>query len=105
MVILFRPEHVGLILDKRKTETRRLWKVCRVRVGRIYQARTELFGKPFAYIRVDGIWQEQLGRISKESVMAEGYDSLEAFKEIWVKINGNWDPDDIVWVVKFSVVS
>jgi hypothetical protein len=37
-------------------------------------------------------------------VKAEGYDTLEEFKSIWIHINKEWDPDLIVWKVSFKVV-
>jgi hypothetical protein len=103
-LILFKPYHVKPILEGVKTETRRLWKYPRVRVGRTYEAKTELFGKPFAVIEVLALWKERLGDISPESIRAEGYSSLEEFKRAWIDINGEWNPDAEVWAVRFRVV-
>jgi len=103
-VLLFRPEHVAPILEGRKTETRRLWKSPRVRVGQTYQAKTTLFGKPFALLRVEGLWRERLGDISSGSICAEGYNTLEEFQKEWIRINRVWNPDELVWVVRFTEV-
>lgn len=103
-MILFKPAHVPMILKGKKTETRRIWKAGpRIKVGRVYGAKTKLFGKDFARIEVLGLWKERLGDISEESVRAEGYDSLEDYKRVWIEINKKWDPDTDVWVVKFRL--
>jgi len=103
-LILFKPYHVPLILEGKKTETRRLWKYPRIRVGRTYQAKTTLYGQPFALIEITALWREKLGDITPESVRAEGYDSFEEFMKAWIDINGIWNPDDEVWAVRFKVV-
>lgn len=102
-MLLFKPEHVSMILNKSKTETRRTWKTARVKVGNIYQCKTTLFGKTFATIKVIGLWKEPLCHISPEGVNSEGYNTLHAFMDMWMKINGSWNPDLSVWVIKFEL--
>lgn len=105
-MILFKPEHVPMILSGRKTQTRRRWKRPRVRVGSIHEAKTG-FKKDdvFARIRITGLRQERLGDISDEDVYREGYDSREALADVWRRIHGlDPDPNEWVWVVDFEVV-
>ena len=113
MPILFKPEHVPLILSGKKTQTRRLWKKPRVKVGGVYQARTELFGKPFALIRVVRLEQRLLGDMTEEDAHAEGYPNRPEFFDAFFKINRIehdvfsgvtliWEIK--VWVVEFEVV-
>ena len=104
-MILFKPEHVPMILAGRKTQTRRTWDKPRVKVGRIYQCRTSYYGKPFARVRVTELRRERLGDISDADVYAEGYDSREALADVWRRIHGkNPDPAQEVWVVTFEIV-
>lgn len=103
--MLFKPEHVGLILSGRKTQTRRVWKKSRARVGAVHKAKTALFSPDhFALIRITGLRRERLGDITLEDVRREGYDTLEEFKEVWVRINKTWDPELEVYVVSFELV-
>jgi hypothetical protein len=45
-MLLFKAEHVPMILDGRKTQTRRAWKRCRVRVGSVHKCYSG--GMPFS---------------------------------------------------------
>lgn len=102
--MLFKPEHVPMILSGRKTETRRDWKRPMVRVGGVYKCKLKLFSKDcFTKIKVVALWLEELGEITQESIYAEGYDSLSEIKDVWERINGEWNPELLVWVVKFRL--
>ncbi len=104
--MLFKPEHVDLILTGRKTQTRRIWRKPRAKAGSTHKAKTVLFSKEyFALIRITDIRKERLGDISLEDVRREGYETLEAFKEEWIRINGAWDPELEVYVVSFELTA
>lgn len=100
MVLLFKPYHVPLILNGKKTQTRRKWDRPRVKVGNTYQARTQLFGKPFAHLRVKRVWKEPIITISDSDAAAEGYPHAEAFLIMWGKNFGRLG--DVVWAVEFE---
>lgn len=104
-VILFKPEHVEPILSGRKTQTRRRWKRRRMVPGSIHQARTRLFGEPFAALNVLRVWQEAIGQVSEADARAEGYPGRESFLDAFARINGQVDPDEIVWCVEFTASS
>ena len=95
---------MGLILSGRKTQTRRVWKKPRARVGAVHKAKTALFSRDnFALIRIIGLRRERLGDITLEDVRREGYDTLEEFKAVWVRVNKSWDPELEVYVVSFEL--
>jgi hypothetical protein len=48
---------------------------------------------------------QKLGEISSEDVKKEGYNSLEEFKQIWMEINGSWNPEQIVTAYEFKLCS
>jgi len=110
-MILFKPEHVDPILRGEKIQTRRTGK-CRWRPGSIHECRTEMFGKPFAKVRILSVRQEPLGAITEDDAMREGYGSveeyLEAFFRIYEKKLKGMRLVDIgrmpVWVIDFEVV-
>jgi hypothetical protein len=104
-VILFRPEHVPVILAGRKTQTRRLGKK-RWNVGAVHQARTRLFGEPFALLVIRAVRQERLWSVSDEDVKREGYDTKRDYLDAFARIHrtGKKIADRLVWVVDFTRV-
>ncbi len=116
MVILFKQEHVGPILEGRKTQTRRLWKRRRAVPGALHWAQTG-YAKPetrFARLRILRVWQERLGDISGTDARAEGYDTQAFYLDAFYRINYGTEPntavdleiamDLIVWCVEFDVL-
>jgi len=114
-LLLFKPELAGLIVRREKTQTRRDWRrksgpragepYPRVRVGGTYQVRTSFYSKPVCRIRVTGLRRQRLGDISEHDAKREGFASVEQFIAAWVRINGRWTPDRVVWVVDFEMVA
>lgn len=103
--MLFRPYLTEPILNGSKTETRRLWKRCMVKVNKIYDARTDFRNKSiFARIKIMYVRKEKLGSISDDGIRKEGCGSMEEFKKIWIDIYGGWDPDTEVFVIGFHVI-
>lgn len=73
-------------------------------MGAVHKAKTALFSRDnFALIRIIGLRRERLGDITLEDVRREGYDTLEEFKEVWIRINKSWDPELEVYVVSFEL--
>lgn len=108
-MILFQKEHIKPILEGKKTQTRRLWKKPRVKVGSIHKAKVRLFDKKcFAKLRILDIWRHNLWFMSLKEVRAEGYDSREEFYDAFCKINKierDIEKGIIVWAVEFEVVN
>jgi len=103
-MILFKREHVPMILSGRKTQTRRTGR-CRWKVGTIRQAKTSYRkDSTFARIRILAIRQEPLGQISEADARAEGYNSVAEYQDVFRRIYGSWDPDMPVWVIDFELV-
>lgn len=103
--MLFKQYLVEPILNGTKTETRRLWKRCPVKVGVTYKAKTN-FGKnsAFATIMITYIRKERLGSIDDDGVRKEGCRSLDEFKQIWVDSYGSWQPNVQVFAIGFRLV-
>ena len=105
-VLLFKPVHVTPILNGTKIQTRRLWERSRVRVGKVHQARTEMFGAPFAHLLIEAVRNEKLSSITDKDVKREGYEDRAGFIKAFHRINRtDSDVDPMVWVVDFSLAS
>lgn len=103
--MLFKPEHVPMILNDTKTETRRIWKSCHVKVGNVYQAKTQMISKDFfAKIKVLKVWQEKLSDITEESAKREGYPTREVYFQKFDEINGNTPLWTVVYAIRFERV-
>lgn len=104
--MLFKSEHKAMILNGTKTATRRDWKRPMVKVGGVYKAKLKMLSKEyFAKIKVTKLFQQPLYRMTREDANKEGYEELSDFKDIWIKINKSWNPDLIVDVIEFELVS
>ncbi len=101
--MLFKPEHVPMILSGKKTATRRNWKSPRVKVGNVYKCKTKMLSKDsFAEIVVHKVYKQALYFMTDKDARKEGYRSMEEFHKIWVEINGEWNPNLVVYVIEFE---
>ncbi len=102
---LFKRKHVELILQGRKTQTRRIhtyeWKL-----GSVYGVRDKWFGKAVAYIRVVRKFRQRLGDINLKDGGKEGYGSLKEFQRAWEEVHGqgSWHPNLMVTVYEFKII-
>ena len=69
--MLFKKKHVKLILEDRKTATRRL--TGRYKLGRVYAIQGWLYDKARGYILIVKKYRQRLGDMSEEDVRKEGY--------------------------------
>ncbi|MTI82320.1 MAG: ASCH domain-containing protein [Firmicutes bacterium] len=104
-MILFKPEHIPMVKNGIKTQTRRKGKP-RWKIGSIHQAKENFKkgSKPFAHIEILAVRREPLGSITEADAKAEGYSSVEEYKKVFQRIYGDWNPDEVVNVVDFRRV-
>ena len=70
-MLLFKPEHALLILSGTKTQTRRIWKKPRAKVGSIHLAKLKMLSTDFfAKLEILDVHLERLGDISEEEALA-----------------------------------
>lgn len=105
--MLFTEEHIEAVLAGEKTETRRQWDEPQVKEGNSYRATTDLFtprDEAPAYVVVTSLYQQRLGDITPAAADAEGGYTVSEFVAEWREINGEWNPEETVWVVEFEGV-
>jgi hypothetical protein len=111
--MLFREELADKIIAGEKTATRRLpkdnprspwwWKGCRYKVGRRFPVMCNFNEPARAYAIVTRVALERLGDMQPGQAKEEGTLSLHLFERLWAGINGEFDPEQWVWVVEFKL--
>jgi len=101
--LIFRKEHVDLILRREKTQTRRRHRRT-LKAGRIYSIKTSWTDVTDHRIKIDRVFRQRLGDMTAEEALKEGGYTVEKFKRVWGRIVGPWDPDEVVTVYEFHLV-
>ena len=105
MGLIFTERNIELILQGKKTQTRRIWKRIKVKKGGIYKIRRHIFSKKhYGLIQVTNIRKEKLGDITEEDAKKEGCSSVAEFKKVWKEIYGKWNPEQEVYVIEFKLL-
>ena len=100
--MIFSEEHIQLILEGKKTQTRRRH-VRVLKVGRIYRIQTNWYEWTDIRILITRAFQQRLGDITEEDAKKEGGYTVEEFRRVWEQINGVYDPEEIVTVYEFRL--
>jgi len=99
---MFKKDLLDLVLSGRKTQTRRRHKNP-LKEGRIYAVKRNWLEATGEYIRITKVYPQKLGDVSEEEAIKEGFSGLDKFREAWIRINGNWDPEMEVTVYEFEL--
>jgi hypothetical protein len=103
--MLYQPYHIVKIHEGIKTETRRKWKTQHVKVGKIYPIMRDYrhkHNKDDGYTLIKAVFQQRLGDMTEKDAYAEGGYTMQEYQDVWRAINGSWNPDDVVYVVRFA---
>ena len=102
--MMFKKQHINMILEGLKTQTRRKGKM-RYSVGKVYGIRCRLYDRSKHFILITRRFRERLGNISEADAQKEGYGSIANFKKVWIEINGSWNPKEIVTAYEFKLAA
>jgi hypothetical protein len=89
------PKLVEATLAGRKTQQRR---------DGVYAYPNETFELEGVTFKVTGLERQRLGDMSDADAQAEGYPSLEMYKNLILKMHAGmtWNEEDLVWVHSFA---
>ena len=103
--MLFRPEHIQMILNGTKTETRRDWKRRMAKVGGEYKVKKTMLSKEYyATIKCTTLFRQRLGDMTEQDAQAEGGYTLKEYKQVFKDIYGFWDDNKVLYVIRFEYV-
>jgi hypothetical protein len=100
--MMFKKGLIDMVISGRKTQTRRLHKNV-LKVGRIYSVKRSWYKNTDQYIQITKVYSQKLGDVSEEEARKEGFGSLDEFRDVWIRINGGWDPEMEVTVYEFEL--
>jgi ParB family chromosome partitioning protein len=99
----FRLDHMQPILNGTKIQTSRAGiPDPKVKVGAIVHA--AVWEPHFADLRVTNIERKKLRYFNEDDAKREGGYTLEEFKRVWELLHGDWDENQIVFVIHFEKV-
>lgn len=106
--MLFSYQHIHLIKLGIKTQTRRAWKRQCVKVGNLYPIMRnyrEKHNRKDGFILIKEVYKQELGVMPRQDAYDEGRYTPQSYIKIWKKINHSYNPNQIVYVIKFRYVS
>ena len=104
--MLFTPALVELIRSGDKTQTRRPLRGfrCPVILGEDYAVQPGRGRRAQFRIRVIGLRQEKLGDVTRKDAYREGFTNIGQLIEMWSRLYGHFDADEVVWVIDFEAI-
>ena len=97
--MVFNHRHYRAILEGTKTQTTRRRPDPQIQKGTLVRAAVS----HFADLEVMGVERKRLGEVTEIDARREGGYSLAEFREYWQRVNGEWDPDEVVYLIQFRV--
>jgi ParB family chromosome partitioning protein len=89
------------IIDGKKTQTSRLTiPDPKIKAGAIVHA---IVREPrFADLRISSVERKKLKYFDGEDVEREGYSTMKEFRKMWQEVHGEWDENELVYVIYFE---
>ena len=74
------------------------------KINRKLDIERNIVGVYFAKIKIVSLYKQKLYNMTEGDAIKEGYDCLRDFEKIWIKINGEWNPNLVVDVIEFELI-
>jgi uncharacterized protein YhfF len=103
--VIFSPELAKLIVQGKKTQTRRVaaGRDCRYKPGRSYAVQPGRGQKAVTRITVQAVRVEPLGALTLKDAKREGFRTTQEFRDHWQRLHGSYNPDLAVFVISFAL--
>lgn len=97
---------VFLIHRQGKWQTRRKYNPNRRPAipGQVHKIKIDRTKDVYGYIEILKVYPQKFGDITHFEATAEGFKSVEEYKEYFQKVNGPHNDDDLIWVVTFRKI-
>lgn len=91
------------IYNEGKWQTRRRFNPSRRPAvpGAIHKLKIDRTRNTYGLIEIGTVYPQRFGDISESDAKAEGFNSIDEYKEYFQAINGRHEADDLIWVVCF----
>ena len=99
---MFNKDLLEMVLSGRKTQTRRRHKHL-LKEKQKYVVKRNWYKNTEYYIQIKKVYPQKLGDVSEEEAIKEGFSGLDEFRDVWIRINGSWDPEMVVTVYEFEL--
>ena len=95
---------IFLIYRKGKWQTRRKYNPKRRPAipGQIHKLKIDRTQDVYGYIEIIDVYTQKFGSIDQFDAQAEGFDTIQEYKEYFQKVNGPHEDNDLIWVVTFK---
>jgi len=100
VLLPFSKKHADDIVIGRKTQTSRKGIYPNIKPGRTVRAAIT----HFADLEILDVHRKKLNDFDENDAQREGGYTLEQFKDVWKKLHGQWNPNEVVSVIKFRLV-
>jgi ParB/RepB/Spo0J family partition protein len=97
--LVFNHRHYRAVLDGSKTQTTRRRPDPRIVEGTVVRGAVS----HFADLKVRQVVRKRLADFTEDDARNEGGYTLAEFKEYWRRVNGDWNDDEVVYLLKFGV--
>jgi ParB family chromosome partitioning protein len=97
--MVFNHRHYRAILEGTKTQSTRRRPDPQIQKGTLVRGAVS----HFADLEVMGVERKRLGEMTEIDARREGGYTLAEFRDYWQRVNGEWDPDEIVYLIQFRV--
>ncbi len=73
-------------------------------MGKVYDVKKDWYHSTGIKIRIIKAYVQRLGDITPEETLKEGGYTIMEFREVWKRINGAWNPDQVITVYEFRLL-
>jgi ParB family transcriptional regulator, chromosome partitioning protein len=97
--MVFNHRHYKAVIEGSKTQATRRRPDPDIQQGSLVRAAVN----HFADLEIMGVERKRLGQFTENDARREGGYSLDEFKDYWRRVNGDWNPDEVVYLIRFQV--